>query len=156
MFTKFKILVKNLFDSIIITIYTDGDTEYHRLHNTATNLGVQHLLSPPYTLEIVGSVERYHRHIVEIGLTLLHQPSLPVTFWLNAFQTATYLINRLPTPILKYQSPFEKLFSTCPNYTKLHTYGCLCYPWLKPYTKHKLEPKSRPCIFLGYSIPYNA
>ena len=95
MFTKFKNLVKNLFDSIIIIVYMDGDTEYHELHNSATNLGIQHLLSPPYTLEIVGSVERCHRHIVEIGLTLLYQPS---------FLASHFLSKCLPNRHLPYQS----------------------------------------------------
>lgn len=33
----------------------------------------------------------------------------------------------------------------------MKTFGCLCYPWLRPYTNHKLAPKSKPCVFIGYS-----
>ncbi|GMP89176.1 hypothetical protein CsSME_00040856 [Camellia sinensis var. sinensis] len=29
-------------------------------------------------------------------------------------------------------------------------FGCRCYPWLRPYTSHKLQPKSIPCVFIGY------
>ncbi|WJX51857.1 hypothetical protein P8452_38021 [Trifolium repens] len=47
-------------------------------------------------------------------------------------------------------TPLEKLFNQSPNYTKLKTFGCLCYPWLAPYAQNKLVPKSQPCIFLGY------
>lgn len=43
-----------------------------------------------------------------------------------------------------------------PNYLKLRNFGCLCYPWLKPYANLKLEPKSQPCIFLGYSLHQNS
>ena len=32
----------------------------------------------------------------------------------------------------------------------------LCYLWLKPYTKNKLEPKSCACIFVGYSSSQSA
>ena len=45
-FTKFKVLMENLFDSRIIIVYKDGGTEYHGLHNTTTNLDIQHLLPP--------------------------------------------------------------------------------------------------------------
>ena len=62
------------------------------------------------------------------------------------------LINRLPTPTLHISSPYHKLFGTPPNYSKLRVFCCLCYPWLQPYSLHKLAPRSTPCVFLGYSL----
>jgi len=44
-------------------------------------------------------VERKHKHIIALGLTLLHHASLPLKFWDSAFQTAVYLINMLPTTL---------------------------------------------------------
>ncbi|WVZ01942.1 hypothetical protein V8G54_022748 [Vigna mungo] len=70
--------------------------------------------------------------------------------------TAAYLINRLPTPILGYKSPFSKLFNTTPNYHKLKSFGCLCFPWLKPYANHKLAARSTMCVFVGYAADQNA
>jgi hypothetical protein len=29
--------------------------------------------------------------------------------------------------------------------------GCLCFPYVKTYTSHKLEPQAFPCVFLNYS-----
>ena len=42
------------------------------------------------------------------------------------------------------------LFHSLPSLTTLKTFGCACFPLLKPYTAHKLQPKSSQCIFLGY------
>lgn len=81
---------------------------------------------------------------------------MPLEYWPHACSTAVYLINRLPTPTLNNESPFFKLFGNQPNYQKLRGFGCLCYPWVKPYNKHKLDPKSIPCVFVGYSSAQSA
>ena len=89
-------------------------------------------------------------------MSLLTHAKMPVKYWSYAFMTATYLINRMPTPTLEKKSPFQLLFNTAPNYTKLRTFGCLCYPWLRPYGEHKFSSKSTPCVFLGYSLTQSA
>lgn len=81
---------------------------------------------------------------------------MPLTYWTHACATAVYLINRLPTPTLNNDTPYFRLFGKHPNYQKLKYFGCLCYPWLKPYTNHKLDPKSKPCVFIGYSSTQSA
>ena len=96
-------------------------------------------------------VERRHRHIVETGLTLLGQCKAPFRFWNYAFDTSVYLINRMPTSVLDNRSPFDCLFQWSPDYQFLRTFGCLCFPFLCPYNNHKLDFRSSPCIFFGYS-----
>uniref|UniRef100_A0A2N9G9A2 Integrase catalytic domain-containing protein n=1 Tax=Fagus sylvatica TaxID=28930 RepID=A0A2N9G9A2_FAGSY len=118
--------------------------------------GISHLTTPPHTPEHNGYSERRHLHIVETGLALLTHASLPRSYWTYAFATAVYLINRMPTPTLNLSSPYHKIFQTTPNYSKLRVFGCLCYPWLRPYTSHKLESRSKPCVFLGYSLTQSA
>lgn len=149
-------MVEIFFQTSIVTIYFDGGGEYQCLKGIFESHGIQHLVSPPYTPQHIASVECRHQHIVETGLSFLHKASLPLSFWPHAFQTAVYLINRLPTPFLHNKSPFENLFHNPSNYSKLRVFWCLCYPWLHHYTHHKLEPRSKPCTFLGYSNLHNA
>ena len=96
-------------------------------------------------------VERKHRHIVETGLTLLTQAQMPLSFLWESFHTSSFLINRLPTPVLNNISPFEKLHSRKPDYQFLKTFGCSCFPLLKPYNKHKLSFHTQKCLMIGYS-----
>lgn len=100
-------------------------------------------------------VERKHRHIVEIGLTFLHHASLPLSFWDFVFTTAVYLINRLPTT-LNFVVPYTVLFNKSPDYSFLRTFGCACFPFLRPYTTHKLDFRSQECLFMGYSNTQNS
>lgn len=67
-----------------------------------------------------------------------------------------YLINRMPSKSNPTCSPLEKLFGRTPNYKRLKVFGCLCYPWLRPYAPLKIHPKSTPCVFLGYSSAKSA
>ena len=113
--------------------------------------GIIHRVSCPYTPEQNGTAERKHRHVVETGLTLMAHASMPSTYWDEAFQTAVFLINRLPSQKTKNKSPFQILFHRSPDHTILKTFGCLCYPFFQPYTKCKLQYRSAKCVFMGYS-----
>ena len=73
-------------------------------------------------------------------------------YWVDAFQTALYLINRLPTRVLQYITPYEKIFHKSPSYDTLRVFGCACFPYLRPYNTNKLQFRSKQCVFLGYSL----
>ena len=77
---------------------------------------------------------------------------MPLKFWDEAFVTATYLINRLPSKVIQGQTLLERLFHQTPDYLKLRTFGCACWPNLRPYNSRKLQFRSKQCIFLGYYL----
>ncbi|KAM2437268.1 hypothetical protein ACFX1W_014395 [Malus domestica] len=115
--------------------------------------GISHQFSCPHTPEQNGCVERKHRHLVEIARTLLVASHVPQVYWVEALSIAIYLINRLPISGL-VKSPWELLFHSFPDYTRLKVFRCSCYPWLKPYVTSKLDGKSKQCVFLGYSLQH--
>jgi hypothetical protein len=86
-----------------------------------------------------------------MGLALLAHASIPLKFWDEAFLTAVFLINRLPSKVTANQSPFEKLHGKTPDYTFLRTFGCAVWPNLRPFNSTKLQFHSKKCVFLGYS-----
>ena len=105
-----KSLVENQFKSQIKTLYSDNGSKFIKLRPFLQKHGTSHLTTPPYTPQHNGSSECKHRHLVETASTLPHHASLPLPFWSYALQTTAYLINYMPTLVLKMKSPFEILF----------------------------------------------
>jgi histone deacetylase 1/2 len=86
-----------------------------------------------------------------VGLALLAHASMPLKFWDEAFLTATFLINLLPSKVIDFNTSTDRLLGTTPNYDALRIFDCACWPNLRPYNKRKLAFRSTRCVFLGYS-----
>jgi histone deacetylase 1/2 len=130
---------------------TDWGGKYEKLNTFFQQAGITHHVSCPHTHQQNGSAERKHHHIVEVGLALLANASMPLKYWDEAFLIATFLINLLPSKVINLESPTERLLKITPNYDALRTFGCACWPNLCPYNTRKLALRSKRCVFLGYS-----
>jgi hypothetical protein len=150
-FSNFQKLVERKFDRKILTIQSDWGGEYVKLNSFFQTQGIAHHVSCPHAHQQNGAAERKHRHIVEVGLALLAHASVPLKYWDQAFLTATYLINMLPSKVINNDTPVHRLLDTTPNYSSLRVFGYACWPNLRPYNKHKLAFRSKRCVFLGYS-----
>ncbi|GMI69275.1 hypothetical protein HRI_000596800 [Hibiscus trionum] len=147
---NFHSMVERQTGSQLKVVQSDCGSEFKPLGQYFLQKGVQFLNTCPYSSEQNGRVERKHRHIVELGLTLLAQSGVPFKYWSDAFYTSVYLINRLPTRVLGGSSPYEIFFGKVPDYGFLKVFGCQCFPLTRPFNQHKLQPRSKPCLFLGY------
>jgi hypothetical protein len=124
-FLQFQAHVERLLETKIKFVQSDWGGEYQSVHNKFFHsLGTGHCVSCPHTHQQNGSAERKHRHIVETGLALLAHAHVPLKFWDEAFLTATYLINRLPSHVIHNTTPLERIFHTPPNYSILRIFGC--------------------------------
>ena len=79
-FVAFKQLVENYFTITIKMLYTNNRGEFLALRLFLATHGITHITTPPHTPEHNEYFEHWHRHIVETGITLLHQASIPLTF----------------------------------------------------------------------------
>ena len=68
------------FNSKIKNLQIDRGGEFRPLAPFLAGCGIKHRLICPHTHHQTGVVERKHRHIVELGLILLHHASLPLKF----------------------------------------------------------------------------
>lgn len=150
--TQFTAYVKTQFHVPVQSFRSDNGGEFINkyLCHLFLEHGLVHQTSCPHTPEQNGRAERSHRHLMETTLTLLHQANMPIKFWMEALLTSVYLINRLPHSAIQNQVLYTLLFNTTPDYMFLKPFGCLYFPWLKPYSPHKLSFKSVPCVLLGY------
>ena len=131
-FKHYKLLVGKQFSLSIKIIQSDMGSEFRAFGSFLQQQGIHFRFSCPHTHHQNGVVERKHIHIVETGLTLLAQANLSLTFWWEAFHTASYFINRIPTPVLNNKTPYQKLHNQLPDYQFLKVFGCSCFPLLRP------------------------
>jgi len=79
-FKEFQQLVERQFNCKILTMQTDWGGEYQSLNSFFKRIGVAHHVSCPHAHQQNGLAERKHRHIVEVGLSLLAHASMPLKF----------------------------------------------------------------------------
>ena len=86
-FVKFKLLVEKQFNSTIRQFQSDNGGEYCStlFKQFFSDNGIFHRLSCPHTSQQNGLAERKHRHIMDMGLTLLAQSGLSKKFWVDTF-----------------------------------------------------------------------
>ena len=149
---KFFAYVHTQFGTQIRALQTDNGTEFinSAVENLLTSHGTILRLSCPYTSQQNGKSERAIRTVNDTMRSLMFQAHVPESFWAEALATATYLLNRRPSKAIRSLIPYTRLHDRSPPYDSLRVFGCLCYPNLASTAKHKLRPRSLPCVFLGY------
>jgi hypothetical protein len=97
--------------------------------------------------------ERKNRHLLEVTRSLMLDMHFPKSYWGDALLTATYLINRMPSRVLDFQTPLEVL--SPPLSTEIgvspKNFGCVCFVYIHGLARSKLDPRSLKCVFVGYS-----
>ena len=76
---------------------------------------------------------------------------LPKTFYAEALMTVAYVIYQSPSVPLDGDIPQRVWSGKDVSYRHLRVFGCLAYVHVAKDQRGKLDPKSWPCIFLGYN-----
>lgn len=119
-------MIDTQFKGKIKTLRTDNGGEFinHQIEEFLQSIGCLQQSSCPYTPQQNGIAERKHRHLLEITRALLLQAGLPKCFWGDGVLTATHIINRLPSKVLKGKTPWEMLFQKSAPIDHLRVFGC--------------------------------
>eukprot|EP00253_Pinus_taeda_P009658 PITA_09658 len=80
---------------------------------------------------------------------MLSGAGLGQAFWVEAVETACYLVNRSPSSTLEDKTPQELWTSKKPSHSHLRVFGCDAYVHVPKEKRTKLDSKSEKCIFIG-------
>ena len=100
-----------------------------------SKIGIIHHVATPHTNEQQEAVECCHRYITKTDLSLLTHGFVPMLYWHYAFEMVVFLINMMPSKITSGVSLFELVYNKPLYYTFLRIFGCLYYPYLRPYNR---------------------
>ena len=135
------------------TLQSDNGTEFmdQVLGDFLNHHGIRHQTSCTYTPQ----AERTNRQIMEIVRASLFGMNLPKYYWGEAVKSAAYLINRIPSSAIEFQSPQQKMESllSVPHLPNLEprVFGCTVYVHIPKVLRSKLDPCAKRCVFVGYS-----
>ena len=73
------------------------------------------------------------------------------TYWVEALTTIVYIINMSPFVPLVGDVPQRVWTGKDISYQHMSVFGCLAYMHVAKDQRSKLNNKSKPCIFMGYS-----
>jgi hypothetical protein len=143
-------LIETQHNHLVKTVRTDNGPEFI-MPSFYASKGIIHHTSCVETLQQNGRVERKHQHILNVGRALLFQSKLPKHFWSYALLHATFLINRVSTPLLQNKSPYKVLHNHVPDLSQFKVFGSLCFASTLSCHRSKLDPRARKSIFLGFT-----
>lgn len=144
-------MVKTHFKKEIKYVRIDNGSEFvnRKVRDLFQQYGILHQRSCIYTPQQNEIVERRHRSLLEAARSLMFQSSLPLKFWPYSILT-TWMLNRTPTRVLAWRSPYAVLHGKVPDYNMFRPFGSLAYAINHVVHKSKFDSRSIKCIFLGY------
>ena len=87
---------------------------------------------------------------MEKAQCVLSNAGLGKELCVEACNTTIYLINQSPSSRLNFKIPKEEWQGRRISYSHLKVFGCQAFAHVPKEKRSKLDPKSEPCIFVGY------
>lgn len=148
-FKTWKTQIENQTGKTIKYLRTDNGLEFCNkdFNDLCKECGITRHKTVPYTPQQNGVAERMNRTLLDKVRCMMISSNIPKSFWGEAVMIVCYLINLTPSTTLNGDTPYEKWYGKCADYSTLRTFGCAAY---SHQNEGKLEPRSRKCVFLGY------
>ena len=123
--------------------YLSGEFKFY-----LTQEGIVSQLSALGTPQQNGVAERRNRTLLDMVRSMLSYSSLPILmFWGYALETATYLLNLIPSKMVS-KTPTELWNGRKPSLNHIRIWGAPVHVLRKE--PHKLGSRTEVCLFIGY------
>nr|GEY08143.1 reverse transcriptase domain-containing protein [Tanacetum cinerariifolium] len=109
-------------------------------------------ISHKWTPQQNGVTERSNRTLIEAARTMLANAKLPVTFWAEAVNTASYVQNKVLVNMSQNKTPYELFNGRTPAIGFLKPFGCHVMILNTLDNLGKFEAKGDEGYFIGYPM----
>ena len=149
-FKKWKVEVENQTGLKIKCMRSASGREYKKseFKTFCVAEGVRLIRIIPSKARQNGIAERMIRTLNERARSMRIHSGLLKTFWADAVNTASYLINKGPSVPLKFKLSEEVWTEKELKYSHLRTFGCTAYVHVDPEKRDKLGAKTVKCYFI--------
>ncbi|GJR46097.1 putative ribonuclease H-like domain-containing protein [Tanacetum coccineum] len=114
--------------------------------------GIKREYSVARTLQQNGVVERKNRTMIKAARTMLVDSLLPTVFWVEAVNTACYVLNRVLVTKPHNKTPYELIISRAPNISFMRPFGCPVTILNNLDPLGKFDGKAEEGFLVGYSV----
>ena len=148
-FKQWKALVENQTGKKIKRLRTDNGLEFcsSEFNEFCKDAGIARHHTIRHTPQQNGVAERMNQTLLERARCMLSNAGLARKFWVEAVNTACYLINRGPHTGIDCKTPYEVWSNKLADYSLLKVFGCTVYYHV---SEGKLEPRAKKGIFVGF------
>ena len=112
-FRAFYAEIHTRFHVYVQSLKSDNAKEYvsEQFQSSMLQNGILHQTSCVDIPSQNALAERKNRHLLETARALLFQMQVPKHFWADVVSTTCFFINRMPSSILNWDTPYHILFS---------------------------------------------
>ena len=157
LFQNFHKMVCSQYNAHVQVLHSDNGGKYliFELKRYLEAHGTIHQTTCFDTPQQNGVDERKNRHLLDVVCASLIEAHMPLSYWGHTLTFATYLINRVPSSTIDFQTPSQALIEAIvapvgPNLPP-HVFGCVAFVHLHKSQRNKLTPRALRCVFLGYA-----
>ncbi|RVW97724.1 Retrovirus-related Pol polyprotein from transposon RE2 [Vitis vinifera] len=151
-------MIETQYNAKVRVLRSDNGGEYQSsdLQKYLEGHDIIHQTTCSNTPQQNGVAERKNRHLLEVVRASLIAAKTQISYWGEAITSAAYLINRVPSNSINFQTPLQALTNAVvapivPNLPP-RVFGCVAFVHLHKHQRTKLTSHALQCVFVGYAL----